>query len=305
MNLSPIVLFVYNRKEHTKKTVEALQQNSLAKESDLFVFSDGAKKPENQKDVEDVRNYIKSIDGFKKIKIFESEKNLGLAKSIINGVTKIVNEYGKVIVLEDDIVTSKYFLEYMNRGLDIYEKDEQVISIHGYIYPIEEKLPETFFIKGADCWGWATWKRGWDLFESDGKKLLAELKEKKLIKEFDFSGSFPYSNMLKAQIAGKNNSWAVRWYASAFLKNKLTLYPKESLVYNIGLDKSGTHCGSEDIFNKTDTVDDIKIEINKIEIKENSIARKTIENYYKTIKEPFSKKIIRKIKENFLQKNKC
>jgi hypothetical protein len=282
MKLAPIALFVYNRPWHTRQTIEALQKNILASESDLIVFSDGPK--DSKWDVEKVlelRRYLQNILGFKSFELVNREKNFGLGKSIIAGVSEIIEKYGSVIVLEDDIITSRYFLEYLNHGLNLYRDNEDVISIHSYIYPIKKKLPETYFIKGADCQGWATWKRGWDLFESDGKKLLSELENKKMTKEFDFSGAYPYTRMLKDQTNGKNNSWAIRWYASAFLKNKLTLYPKESLIYNIGFDGSGINCGNKDNFNKTDQVENIKIEVKKIEIKENSEARDAIVNYFK------------------------
>lgn len=258
-----IALFVYNRPWHTKQAIEALQKNKLAKESDLIIFSDGPKgegresvvanqisavggqktdhrQPITDYRIQEVREYIRTITGFKSLRIVERERNLGLANSIISGVTEVVNKYGKIIVLEDDLVTSPYFLQYMNDALNLYENEEKVISIHGYVYPIEG-LPETFFLKGADCWGWATWKRGWDLFEADGKKLLTQLKEKKLLKRFDFDEAYPYTKMLKDQIEGKNDSWAIRWYASALIHDKLTLYPGKSLVKNIGTDSSGTH----------------------------------------------------------------
>lgn len=279
-HLAPITLFVYNRLEHTRKTVEALQKNELAIESDLIVFSDGFKKsPESQSGVLAVREYLKTISGFKSVKVIERLENFGLAKSIISGVTEIVDQYGKIIVLEDDLITSPYFLRYLNSGLNVYEKEDKVISIHGYMYPINIELPDTSFIKGADCWGWATWKRGWDLFEADGQKLLNELKAKKLTKEFDFNFSYPYIQMLKMQIKGLNNSWAIRWYASAFVKNKLTLYPKKSLVYQIGFDRSGTHGGKNNMF-KVKLYNE-QIDLQKIEIKENLVTRHAIENFFR------------------------
>jgi len=247
MKSAPIVLFTYNRPWHTKQTVEALQNNLYAEESNLFIFSDGPKTDKDELKVKEVRDYLKSIKGFKKIEITERDKNWGLANNIIDGVTKIVNEYGKIIVLEDDLVTSPFFLKFMNEALEMYEDEDKVVSIHGYVYPIRD-LPEVFFIKGADCWGWATWKRGWGLFEKDGKKLLHGLEEKKLTKLFDFNGTYEYTQMLKDQIRGKNNSWAIRWYASAFLSEKLTLYPGVSLVKNIGTDASGTHVGETKAF---------------------------------------------------------
>ncbi len=283
MKLAPIALFVYNRLWHTQKTIEALQKNTLALDSDLIIFSDGPKDNlDSKKSVLELREYLKIISGFKNVKIITREKNYGLGKSIIAGVSEIIKEYGRIIVLEDDIITSRYFLEYLNKGLNLYENDDDVISIHSYIYPIKEKLPETYFLKGADCWGWATWKRGWDLFESDGKKLLKELEDKKLTKEFDFSGSYQFTQMLRDQIAGKNSSWAVRWYASAFLKNKLTLYPRESLIYNIGFDGSGTYCDNVDNFNKTDNVENVKILVDNIEIKENLKARSAVIVYFRS-----------------------
>lgn len=278
-NLASIALFVYNRLEHTRKTIEALQKNELAIESDLIIFSDGFKKsPESQTSVLAVREYLKTISGFKSVKIIERIENFGLAKSIISGVAEIVNQYGKIIVLEDDLITSPYFLRYMNEALDIYENQEEVISIHAYIYPVKQALPETFFIKGADCWGWATWKRGWDLFEVDGQKLLTELKAKKLTKEFDFNGSYPYMQMLKGQIKGFNNSWAVRWYASAFLKNKLTLYPGHSLISNSGFDDSGTHTGKTGAFYTV--IYNQPIKITPIPIVENEEAKSAIINFF-------------------------
>ncbi|WP_347396342.1 glycosyltransferase family 2 protein, partial [Parabacteroides leei] len=218
---------------------------------------------------------------FKSINIIERKENWGLAKNIIDGVTSIVHQYGKVIVLEDDLVVSPYFLKYMNEALDFYEKEEQVICIHGYVYPVKRKLPETFFIKGADCWGWATWKRGWDLFCSDGKKLLNEIEKRNLKKEFDFDNSYPYFRMLKQQIEGKNNSWAIRWYASAFLQNKFTLYPGQSLVNQIGVDGSGTHCGVNEMFNVS--LAESPIELLETEIQESEQGRKAFIYYFRYV----------------------
>jgi hypothetical protein len=280
MVLAPIVLFVYSRLEHTKKTVEALKENSLAKKSDLIIFSDAPKNEKAKKSVEEVRKYIHSIkNGFKSIKIVERKENFGLANSIIDGVTKIVNKYDRIIVLEDDLVTSKYFLNFMNDSLQFYENESKVISISGYIYPISG-LPQTFFLKGADCWGWATWKRGWRLFEKNGKKLLKQIETKKLNDEFDFNNSYPFTQMLKDQVEGKNNSWAVRWYASAFLKNKLTLYPGKSFVQNIGNDSSGVHNKSKTSWLDV-TLNESPIKISLININEISSIRNKFSNFFK------------------------
>ncbi len=297
MTLSPIVLFVYNRPWHTRQTVEALQKNELADRSDFFIYSDGPKDEQTGKAAQKVREYIHTIDGFKTVTIREREENMGLAGSIIDGVTAVMNEYGRIIVLEDDLVTSPFFLRYMNDALNLYEHDERVISIAGYIYPLSVKLPTTFFLRGADCWGWATWKRGWNHFEKDGQTLLNELYNRNLTKLFDFNGAYGYTQMLRDQIAGKNNSWAVRWYASAFLRECFTLYPGIPLICNIGLDGAGTHCGTSDVF-------DVKIaqepiSVRPIDIIEKSEARKAIEDYFRSLKLSPERKILRSIK-NYL-----
>lgn len=294
--LAPIVLFVYNRPWHTQQTIEALQKNELASESEVFIFSDAAKNEQSTKKVIEVRNYIKKITGFKKITIIERDTNWGLANSIIDGVTKIVNEYGKIIVLEDDLETSPYFLKFMNESLNIYQFDEKVACIHGYIYPIEN-LPETFFIRGADCWGWATWKRGWEIFESDGQQLLNEVKRKNLQKEADFDNSYGYTKMLQEQIKGKNSSWAVRWYFSAFLKEMLCLYPGKSYVQNIGNDNSGTHCSITDDYQ---IIFPDRYHLEKISVVEDQKSRKKMEHFFKSLQRSFLQKVLFKIKKRFL-----
>ncbi len=244
---APIALFTYNRLEHTQATVQALKNNHLAKESDLWIFSDGPSNESNKVLVSNVRKYLRTVTGFKSVNMVEREGNFGLASNIIDGVTQIVKRYGKVIVLEDDLLTSPFFLQFINDGLDIYENQENVISIHGYVLPVDISLPETFFLKGADCFGWGTWKRGWDLFEKNGEKLLQLLESSAKSGEFDFENAYPYTQMLKDQISGKNNSWAIRWYASAFLNNRYTLYPFKSLVFHAGGDGSGTNTGFDKI----------------------------------------------------------
>lgn len=278
---APIALFVFNRPDHTRKTIEALSKNELASQSKLIVFSDGPRDKKDAALVEQVRDYISTVKGFESVSIVTSKTNKGLANSIISGVTNVLSDNDRIIVLEDDMVTSTQFLKYMNNSLDWYENDEGVISVHGYIYPVKEPLPDYFFLRGADCWGWATWSRGWKLFEADGKKLLNELKRRRLLKEFDFGSTYPYTKMLKKQIAGKNNSWAIRWYASAFIHEKLTLYPGMSYVQNIGNDASGTHSRETNQYE----IDKLNVNLpsSKIEIKEDIKARNVISRYFRSI----------------------
>lgn len=241
--LAPIVLFVYNRVDHLKKTIISLKRNKLSKKSDLIIFSDNSKNKNDEKKVFEVRKYIHKLKGFKKIKIYQRKKNLGLSKNIISGVSYVLKKYQNLIVIEDDLILDKFFLNYMNDGLKFFKNKKDVASIHGYIYPInfKSRIPDYFFIKGADCWGWATWKRSWDQFEKNGEKLKNIIDRNNLKKEFNFNNSYDYYKMLKNQIKGRNDSWAIRWYASTFIKNMYTLYPKKTFVKNIGADGSGTH----------------------------------------------------------------
>ena len=245
---APVALFVYNRLSHTRQTIEALRANAPAGGTDLIVFSDGPKDRESEAAVREVRQYIGSVTGFRSVRIVERPVNLGLANSIISGVSSVCGEFGRAIVMEDDLITAPTFLRFMNDALDFYAAEERVGSVHGYWYPVGRRLPETFFLRGASCWGWATWSRAWRLFEPDGKKLLAELQQRRLTRLFDLDGAITYTKMLRNQIAGRNNSWAIRWHASMFLADRLQLSPGSSLVNNIGFDGSGTHCAKSDAF---------------------------------------------------------
>lgn len=214
---APVVLFTYARPEHTRQTVEALRRNQFAPTSDLIIYSDGPRTSDDRSTVDEVRAYLRTITGFRSVTIRHRDTNFGLAKSIIEGVTEVLERTDRIIVLEDDMVTSPHFLGYMQEALERYAGDERVISVHGYAYPTGKPLPEAFFLPGADCWGWATWRRGWGLFNPDGRMLLDELVRRKMVRGFDFDGAYPYSSMLQEQIRGNNDSWAIRWYASAYL----------------------------------------------------------------------------------------
>lgn len=242
MSYAPIVLFVYNRPWHTRQTVEALQKNHLAKQSDLIVFSDAAKTAEVKQGVNEVRDYLKTITGFNSIKIIERQENFGLAKSIITGVTDIVKQYGKVIVLEDDIVTSPYFLNFMNDSLDMYHQENNVFGVTGYAYPIDTSgLSDVFFLRDEGCWGWATWDRAWKFFEKDTDKLMKTF-DNSMIRSFNFDNTNDIWSQVILNYEGKINTWAVYWYATVFLNNGYFLHPKHSFVNNIGHDDSGVHC---------------------------------------------------------------
>ena len=277
MSLSPILLFTYNRPEHTRMTLEALSNNHLSSRSELFIISDGYKSDADKEDVIRVRELIESVKGFAKVHIEEQSHNLGLAKSIIEGVTRVVNKYGTVIVLEDDLITSPFFLTFMNDALKRYENVEKIGHVHGYCFPLHQ-LPDAFLIKWTGSWGWATWKRAWDLFNSDGEALLAELIQKKLSKRFDFNGNYPFTRMLRRQVNKENDSWAIRWNATLFLNDILSLNAGKSLVQNIGFDGSGRHSGSDEIYTTHLHMTSLRTEIE--DIAENMAARRAFEKYY-------------------------
>ncbi len=301
-NFAPIALFVYNRPEHTRRTIKFLQQNLLADESRLFIFSDGAKTSKDEKDVEEVRGLLRGITGFKSVEIVERKENLGLANSIIQGVTKLVNEYGKVIVLEDDLITSPYTLQYLNEGLRRYEGIDKVMHIGAYMYPLSSNnLPQSFFSRIATSWGWATWKDSWDNFQPDIDKLIQGFDEA-AINEFSIEGTMNFWKQMKEFKLGKNNSWAIRWYASMFLKGGLSLNPASSLVNNIGHDGSGIHSGVNDIYGVKVNSEPV-LQFPDI-IEENKDAYLSIKNFLQKRKGNLWQRTIRFLKQQIIQVNK-
>lgn len=277
--LSPILLFVYNRPEHLKRTVESLVRNPLADESELFVFSDAPKTEADRENVDYIRRYVHAIEGFKRVTVVEREENWGLARSIIDGVTRLVNEFGRVIVLEDDLVVAPYFLKFMNDALEMYKDEPKVGHIQACDFTKDPSLPETFLIKWTGSWGWATWARAWKNFNPDGKVLLKELEERHLSYTFDFNGKYGFTRMLRRQIEGKNNSWAIRWNASLFLKDILSLNVGRSLVQNEGFDGSGTNCGGGGLYDSN--LSQVPVLLKKIvPIRENQQARNAYVRYY-------------------------
>ncbi len=295
LSYAPVALFAYNRPRHLTRVVEALARNAEAKNSALFVFSDAPKTHSDAEQVAAVRAVAKNIHGFRSVQIVEQLENKGVARSVVDGVTEIVETHGRVIVVEDDLVVSSHFLAYMNHALQLYEHDSRVVSIHGYVYPVNAPLPETSFLRGADCWGWATWKRGWDIFESDATLLLERLSQSGLADLFDFNGSYGYTAMLEDQIAGRIDSWAIRWYASAFLANMLTLYPGRSLVTNIGADGSGAHFGSTTDYDVRLTEKPIRLD--KLPLEESIEARKLIERYFRSIRPTLLRRLKSRIRK--------
>jgi len=260
-SLAPIDLFVYNRPQHTKRTVEALINNTLAGKSALFIFSDAAKTDKDIKNVETVRNYIKTIKGFNKIEIIEREKNFGLAKSVISGVTEVIKTFDKVIVLEDDIVSSPFFLKYMNELLNTFENDQRIFSVTGYTFPI--KIPEhykhpLYLSPRSSSWGWGTWNDRWDKADWEIEDFQSFVNDKSQVESFNKGGD-DLTRMLINSISGKIDSWSIKWTYSHFLNEAFCVYPVKSRIQNIGTDRSGVHTSKTKKF-------DVELEMNDIDL---------------------------------------
>ena len=299
---APIALFVYNRPLHTRNTVEALLQNAEAKESDLIIYSDAAKTNLADLQVNETRAYIRSISGFKSVLIIEHSENLGLAKSIMDGVTTLCADYGRVIVLEDDLVVSPHFLNYMNNGLNQYNDAEKVMQIAGYMFPMNAESAihdDAIFLPFISSWGWATWQRAWKHYDASARYFKKLSLDSKLKRQFDLDGNYKYFRMLEAQQRGKIESWAIRWYLSVFFENGLVLYPAKTLVSNNGFDGSGVNCAVSTIVEKAI---DVNFEVRNFP---NNIELST--EYYKVIKNmPIPKlsiaSIIKRIKIRVMSK---
>jgi len=294
-NLSPIALFVYNRPEHTRRTLSYLKNNLLADESRLYIFSDAAKTDTDKAKVDEVRALIRDVEGFKSVKVIERNENLGLANSIIAGVSQLVNEYEKVIVFEDDLLSSPNTLTYFNQALDRYAGTDKVMHIGAYMYPLTGNfLPQTFFYRAATSWGWATWARAWKHFEPDVDKLISQFDQKKIL-QFSIEGNMNFWKQIQEFKSGKNNSWAIRWYASIFLRGGLTLNPAKSLIQNIGNDGSGIHSNKENMY---------QVAINKeaitefpTVIEENPQAHLVIKHFLRNRKGTLLQRLVRFVKQ--------
>lgn len=251
--LAPIVLFCYKRLDTLTQTIEALQKNDLAAESELFIFSDGPKKAADEPVITEIRNYLKTVTGFKKTTVIEASANKGLATSIISGVTEILNKYGRIIVLEDDLVTSRNFLVYMNRGLDYYEAKQKVFSVGAFTIPIKGLKKNTvYFTQRADSCGWGTWKDRWNIIDWDVKDYPALMQDNSAKRAFNRMGS-DMTGLLTKQRQGKINSWAIRWCYHQFKHDLYSVHPVVSKIKNIGFDSpDATH--TKEKFNRFDTM---------------------------------------------------
>lgn len=240
--ISPVALFVYNRLTSLKKTIKYLSKNYLSKKTDVYIFSDGPKDLSiDQQKVKKVRRYLKEIKSFNSIKIFENKKNIGLGNSIISGVNIVLKNHDKIIVLEDDLITNKFFLMYMNDSLKYLKNNKSIFHINGSnlnFKKYDNKCNDYFLFRVPFSWGWATWKDRWKYFDKNNENLILKLKDSY---NFDFNNSHFFYPQLIANYRKKINSWAIFWYSSIFLKNKLCFTPKKTFIMNTGYGSDATH----------------------------------------------------------------
>lgn len=300
MDYAPVVIFVYNRLEHTKKTISSLLDNALAKYSDVFIFSDGPKNVEDEVKVNKVRSYIKSVNGFNRSTIIQREKNWGLAQNIIDGVTQVVTKYSKIIVLEDDLIVSPGFLKFMNDALDYYQPVNKVWHISGWNYSIDgTELSDVFLWRVMNCWGWGTWSDRWSKFEWNVDNVTKDFTSSE-IKMFNLDGTENFWAQVIANKQGKLDTWAIYWYATIFKNHGLCLNPTQTFVQNIGHDGSGVHSGKTDYYSSG--LNYKKEFLFEDKFVENQIAVQRIKKFYRSIKKPLYVRGINKILELFRHK---
>ena len=285
MKLAPIIIFSYNRPNHLKRTLEFLKKNTLSKKSEIFFFTDGPENNDkkNLKKIDTVKKIIKNFKGFKKKNLIFHKKNVGLKKNILGGVSQVLKKYPSAIILEDDIIVSKYFLHYMNQSLNFYKNIKKIWHVSGwnYNFKIDEsdlQGQNTYFTRNMNCWGWATWSDRWKKIKTNPDFFLKRMNNK-TIYEFNFSNTLNNWSQLLRNKKKILNTWAIFWNATIFYNNGLCLNPVKSLVKNIGFDGSGV--------NSLNQPDD-KIKISNIkefffpkELIENSILRNEIIFYMK------------------------
>ncbi|MHB9294035.1 hypothetical protein Holit_03161 [Hollandina sp. SP2] len=305
IELAPVVLFVYNRPDHTLQTLEALKNNTLASQTILYIFADGLKKNAQPIDKENrikTRTVIRYDQWCKECSIAESDKNKGLALSIIEGVSQVLKKHGKVIVLEDDIVPSKYFLAYMNDALKRYEKLEKVWHISGYALPLNKKgIGETYFTKYMGCWGWGTWKNRWEQYRKNTDELLGLFSEE-MKYGFNYGKGNEFLGQLERNKAGAINTWAIYWYGTIYLNNGLCLNPRASFTQNIGMDGSGVHCGETKAY-EVKVTDTYPVSFEG-SIEERLETRKKLERYFRVKNKAIIqvKKLIKRIRREGISK---
>lgn len=247
--MTPLAFFAYNRPEHTDRALQALAENKLQHNLKFYFFSDGPRRAENGPEVEATRKVLKKWAPHFNAEIVERSENLGLARSIVSGTSWLCEHYGRVIVVEDDLIVEAGFLHYMQQSLSRYETCEEVMQIGGcsLVSPTLTGI-DAYFLPVTTTWGWATWQRAWKHFSWEPKNLAAISRDPNWESVFTVNGAYPYTRILEDRISGRNDSWGILWWYAVSTLGGLTLYPSRNLVTNKGFDGSGTHCKKETLF---------------------------------------------------------
>lgn len=288
---APIAVFVYRRPQHANRLIDSLIANEGFSRSPVFVYCDGPRTPEEAQAVADTRQIVRGRLG-DHAEITEREANKGLAASIIDGVTQLSRRYGRVIVLEDDLVLHPGCIQFLNAALQRYADYSRVYHVNAYRYPLP-RASSPSFSRLPSSWGWATWERSWAAFESDAVDLERRVRRRNLVSAMDFGRTFPYYAMLRAQARGNIDSWAIRWYASVLLRDGLALYPNVSQVINGGMDSSGVHCGE---------TRDFDVDVGEAsghwptEMVEDPITYKQMQVFFRSVRETLARRVARKLK---------
>ncbi len=295
---TPVVLFAYNRQKCFLRTLQALAANELAESTSLYLFLDGPKNEQDELSSREVEAYFDNIQGFLKKTKYKRSSNLGLKKNIVSGVSQILEQHDRAIFLEDDLVTSRFFLRYMNSSLEIYEKNQDVCQVSGYSY-LERyfKRPDerdTYFMRGGDCLAWGTWRRSWVDYVDDSEALLSEIYRKNLRKSFDRGGAYPFTQMLSDNTTTER-SWAINWYASTFLLNKYCLYPVKSLALHLPSDEGATNYTQRDPDPLMVPLADEPVIVRPIEVQEEKVIAYYYKKFLRQYKARLSTRIVKKI----------
>ncbi|GET24467.1 glycosyltransferase [Prolixibacter sp. NT017] len=279
--LAPICLFTYNRLKETQQTIAALQQNDLAAQSELLIFSDGPKNENVRPSVAEVREFLKTISGFQSVQIMESPENKGLANSIISGVTQVIKQYGKIIVIEDDLITTPNFLHFMNEALDFYKSDKTIQSINGFTPHIKKNKEDVYFQIRPFSWGWATWGDRWDKEIFDKKKICVEIdSDKTILTNLKKTCGDDIPKMLMDSLQQKNNSWYVRWVYDHFKNQKYSVYPSSSFISNIGFGENSTHCkGINSYVSQSVDIEKTEFKFKDFDFPDSSISKEFLKNF--------------------------
>jgi hypothetical protein len=249
----PVALFSYNRPNHVRRALETLGKCHRLDEVQIVVFNDGPKRPDDHAGVQAARDEVRRLQNQLGLEVVERPDNLGLARSIVSDVTELCRQFGRVIVLEDDLAVAPDFLDYMLTALDRYENNTNVYQVSGYMFPVEHPTqPDAFFLPLTTTWGWATWERAWSHFDWNAAGYEDVLQNPRVRQEFDLEGAYPYSQLLRDKLNGANDSWGILWWWCVFKNRGLALHPRRTLIWVGGFDGSGTHCRDEAVLQQVD-----------------------------------------------------